>query len=303
MSDLKHTYLYDLSEEGQAMLASEEVEFDAGGLRENGKQVKQVRPSPLNIDQVVSSFADKVSDILKTEHEENEDLVAGIEIERQKQQAEVASIVEEAFQQSNILLQEGINSINENIKGYFKSIVADIDARANSFHFEDIRSQADSYLEWLESDIDRITLPDYDYANGPVLDHIGSISNYLKHRFDELFTSRGAFAACSFLITQLLEPFTKVVIAFSFGFYNKYGRFPARMNNWLDLIKKLVGDGVLLDGYEYYLRLYNNMSYRWKVAEWSETKLKYMQYHDSAEKLLGVAERMSLVSNNSEIPK
>ena len=54
MNDPKNTYLFELPEEGKEMLSSGEAEFGSGGLRHSGSQAKQVKPSPLTLEDIFS---------------------------------------------------------------------------------------------------------------------------------------------------------------------------------------------------------------------------------------------------------
>ena len=56
MNDPKNTYLFELPEEGKEMLSSGEAEFGSGGLRHSGSQAKQVKPSPLTLEDIFSAL-------------------------------------------------------------------------------------------------------------------------------------------------------------------------------------------------------------------------------------------------------
>lgn len=260
MNDPNKTYLFELPEEGQEMLNSGEAEFGPGGLRRSGSQAKQVKPSPLTLDDIFSALELKLNDDRGKAHHQVEEALEQAESEKPAQLSELESQITTALYNNYSLTRQGfeiafakLDSISDRIQR--------MDAAQKSNHYKDIWSRGQDYIGWLESAIqDRIPLPAFDSINSDVLCELGTISLFLRGLSQEAYDRIESYGLCSFIVMQLIEPFTKAVILFSQRYYLDNDRIPNSLTTWLETIK-LVSAVRFTSGYEYYLRLNTDMPY------------------------------------------
>lgn len=300
MNDPKNTYLFELPEEGKEMLSSGEAEFGSGGLRHSGSQAKQVKPSPLTLEDIFSALDLKINNDKEKVHQQVEEALEIVEGDKSAQLNKLGSQVTSALRENYTLTRQGfeiafakLDSISDQIQH--------MDAEQRSHHYKDLWSRAQEYIEWLESAIqDRIPLPAFDSINSDVLTELSTISTFIRNLAQEADDKIESYGLCSYIIMQLLEPFMKAVLLFSQRYYFDNRRLPRSITKWLETIK-LVSTVRLNSGYEYYLRLYTDMRYVDKVAEVVRARNSCRNLSECVNLLSSAIEDPALVANDPRL--
>lgn len=300
MNDPNKTYLFELPEEGQEMLYSGEAEFGPGGLRRSGSQAKQVKPSPLTLDDIFSALDLKIKNDREKMHHQVEEALEIVEGDKSTQINQLGRQVTSALRENYTLTRQGFELTFAKLDRISDQIQR-MDSEQRSHHSKDIWSRGQEYIEWLESAIqDRIPLPAFDSVNSDVLAELSAISAFIRDLAQEADDKIESYGLCSYIIMQLLEPFMKAVLLFSQRYYLDNQRLPRSITKWLETIK-LVSTVRLNSGYEYYLRLYTDMRYVDEVAEVARARSSRINLSECADLLSSAIENPRLVANDPRL--
>ncbi len=269
MTDLENTYLYYLPGGDDGRVESGEVKHASGGLRPtSGKefQVKQVVPSPLNMDKILDECVSKFHAFYEDERSRAKKQLVTVEREKDSQLTEVANYVDTALRANAALTAEGFRRTFARLDD-LSAQIRENRAIDDAWYYEAKRSEARKYVGWLQNDFGKYHLKGFDSINSDASTRISTISDFLSDLYDDLWETPEKYHLYPFLIIQLISPFTEAVFTFTQRYYKDSEELPSSLDRWLETISIITGGKSVSDGYEYFLRLNDGGSYLNKMID------------------------------------